>query len=133
MLYSFWREILQSSIAWVLYPAVVCLFSKKVDFTYAFSQSYYNYFYRILAAIHSLSSAVQFFDVNIYSHSLLPKHFLLVRFRIPVTVKQTSYQSSFIFRVASIRLKWQPPFEAATFSQKRTFSEHLVVWNNPSF
>ena len=74
-----------------------------------------------------LSTALYIFsEVKICSHPFLLTHSLFVYFRTPVTLKQTSYRSSYIFRAASIILKQQQPLEAATFSQK-DFSEYLVV------
>ena len=64
---------------------------------------------------------VYFSDVKICSHPHLLTDFLSVYFRRPVAVKQTSYQSSYIFRAASIILKWEQPLEAVTFSQKYLF------------
>ena len=71
---------------------------------------------RSFAAIHAFGGTVDFSDVKICSHPLLSTHFLSVYLRISVTVKQTSYQNSYIFRAASVILKWEQPLEAATFS-----------------
>ena len=78
--------------------------SKKVVSSYAFFQRYYNYFCRILAVIHS-NSSVHFSDVKICNHPVLRTHLLSAYFRTPVTVKQTSYRSSYIFSAASIILE----------------------------
>ena len=108
-------------IHWLIFPAVVFLFPQKVVFNYAFLQSYYNYFYRTLAAINSCSSTVHFSDVKVCNYPLLSTYFLLVCFRIPVTVKKTTYCSSYIFRAASFKLKWELPLEVATFTQNDFF------------
>ena len=78
---------------------------------------------------------VHFSDIKISCHPLLLMHFLSVYFRTPVAVKQTSYRSSYIFRAASIILKWEQPLEAATFCQKYFFRtpsclEELLLSNN---
>ena len=102
ILYLFWQEILQSSIDWVMFPAVVFFFPKNVSFCYAFFQSYYNYFYRTLAAIHPCGGNVHFSDVKVGNYPLLPTHFLSVCFRIPASEKknyllqQLYFQSSII-------------------------------------
>ena len=100
--------------------------SKKVGSSYAFFQSYYNYFYKILAAIHSFNDTVHFSVVKTCSHEIFPTQFLSAYFRTTVTVKQTSYWSSYIFRITSTILK-------STFSQKDFFSEYLVVWKSYFF
>ena len=56
-------------------------------------------------------------------------HFLSAYFIIPVTVKQASYQSNYIFPTASIILKWEQPLKTVTFSQK-DFSKYLLVSSN---
>ena len=81
-------------------------------------QRYYNYFHRILAAIYSFNGTVHFSDTKICSHPILPSYFLSAYFRVPVTVKQISYRNSYIFRAASMILKWEQPLELATFLQK---------------
>ena len=91
VLYLFWQENLQSSIIWVILSAVVHLFPKKVGSSYAFSWGLYNCFCKIFANIHSFNSTVHFSDVTIWSHLILPTHFLSAYFRTPVTVKETSY------------------------------------------
>ena len=121
VVYLFWQENLQSSIVWVILSAEICLFPKEVGSSYAFFQSYYNYFYRIFAAIHFFNGTVHFYDVKICSHLIFPIHFLSVYIRTPVTVKQTRYHSSYTFRAASIMLEWEQPLEAASFSQKDFF------------
>ena len=68
----------QSSIAWIILSAVVCLFPKKVAASYAFFQKYYNYFYSILADIHSFNGTLHFFDVETCLHPFLPTYFLLM-------------------------------------------------------
>ena len=88
-----------------IYSSNTMFISKKVGFTYAFFQRYYNFVYRILAVIHLSNRTVHFSDVKICCHPTLPMHFISVYFRTPVTVKQNSYQSSRIFRAASIILK----------------------------
>ena len=102
ILYLFWREILQSSIDWVIFPAVVFLFPKTVGFNYAFFQSYYNCFYRTLAAIHSCSGTVHFSDVKVCNYHLLPMHFLSVCFRILVTVKKNNLLKQLYFQSSII-------------------------------
>ena len=72
--------------------------------SYAFFQVYYNYFYRILAVIHSFNGTVYFSHVKMSSHPILLTYILSAYFRTPVTVKLTSYRSSYIFRAASILL-----------------------------
>ena len=89
----------------------------------------------MLAAIHSSNDTVYFSDVKICSDPLLLTHFLSVCFRTPITMKQTSHRSSYIFRAASIILKWEQPLEAATFCQKYFFRtpsclEELLLSNN---
>ena len=64
------------------------------------------------------NGTVYFYDIKICSYPLLLTNFFSVNFWTPVTVKQTSYQKRYIFRVASIILKWKQPLQAATFSQK---------------
>ena len=71
-----------------MFPAVAFLFPKNVSFSYAFFQSYYNYFYRTLAAIHPCGGTVHFSDVKVGNYPLLPTHFLSVCFRISATVKK---------------------------------------------
>ena len=44
-----------------------CSFPKKVGFSYAIFQRYYNYFYKVLAAVHSFNGTVQFLG-SWYSH-----------------------------------------------------------------
>ena len=96
----------------------------------------------MLAVIHSFSVTVYFSDVKICI--LFCSRTFSVYFRTPVTVKQTSYQSSYIFRAAFpvdkerklnvyktfilrpvsiglIILKWEQPVEEASFSQKDFF------------
>ena len=124
-----WQKNLQSSIVWVILSAIVCLFPKKV----AFFQRYYNYFYRMLSAIHSFNGTVHFSDVKIYSHLMLPTHFLSAYFRTPVTMKQTSYRSSYILRAPSMILKWEQPLEAAIFSQKDLFQNTYLSGAATSF
>ena len=74
-----------------------------------------------------------FSNIKICSHLILLTHFLSVYFRAPATFKQTSYQSNDIFRLTSIILKWEQPFQAATFLQKYIFLWHVVVWNSYFF
>ena len=60
--------------------------------------------------------------------------FLSAYFRTPVTLKQTSYRSSFIFRAVSIVLKWeQPLLWSLYFFAKITFSEYQALWNSYFF
>ena len=59
---------------------------------------YYNYLYNILAAIHFFNGIVHFSDFRIWSHIILPTHFLLAYLRTPVTVKQISHRCSCILR-----------------------------------
>ena len=47
----------------------------------------------------------------------------LTNFQTPVTMKQTFYWSKYIFRTASIILKWERSLETATFLP----NENLVV------
>ena len=107
----FWWKIFQSSIAWEILSAVVCLFKKTVGFSYAFFQKYHNYFYRILAAIHPFNGTAHFSDVKICNHPALPTHFPLEH----RSHRETNF-THYIFRAASIILKWQQPLQAATFS-----------------
>ena len=85
----------------------------------------------------SINNTAHFSDIKICIHltSLLLTHFLSVYFRTPVTVKQTFYQSSNIFRAGSIILKWEQPFKAATYAQKHFFKrsgcqEQVLLSNN---
>ena len=121
VLYLFWQEKLQSSIVWVIPSAVVCLFPKNVGSSYAFFQRWYNYFYRILAATHPFNDTVHFSDVRIWSHPILPTHFLSAYLRTLVTVKQTSYPSNYIVKATSSTLKSEHSLEATTFLQKKLF------------
>ena len=78
---------------------------------------------------------VYFSEVKVSSDLFLLTHFLSVYFRTPVAVKQTFYWSSYIFRGASINLKWEQPLKAATFLQKDSFRtpsclEELLLFNN---
>ena len=109
------------------------LFSKKVGSSCAVFERYYNYFYRIFAAVHSFNGTVYFSEVKICSHPILLTHFLSAYSRTPATLKQTSSQSSYIFRRASIILKREQPIEGATFLQKDSFSEYLVIWSSYFF
>ena len=131
VLYLFWRNNLQLSIIWVALREAICLFPRKVCSSYAFFKSYYKVFFRIVAAIHSFKGTVNFSDVKICNHQILPMHFLSAYFRTQVNLKQMSYRSSYTFRAASTILKWEQPLEAATFLQ--IFSDHLVVWNSYFF
>ena len=88
-----------------------------------FFQRNYNYFHIILATIHFFNVTVRFSDVTICSYPVLSTHFLSVYFTAPVTVKQISYQSNYIFRAASIILKWEQLFKQY-FSAERFFSEY---------
>ena len=115
----FWWENLQSSIVWVILAAVACLFLREVGSNYAFFQRYNNYFYRIIEAIHSFNGTAYFPDVKICIYPGFPTQFLSRYFRTPVTVKQTSYRTSYIFRVTSIILKWEKLLEAASSFAKR--------------
>ena len=111
-----------SSIVWVILSAAVFLFSKKIGSRYAFYivERHYNYLYRILGAIHSFNSTARFSDVRICSHPILPTHFLSAYFRTQVTVKKT-YQSSCIFRAASVLLKWEQLLKGTASSKKSFF------------
>ena len=77
-----------------------------------------------------------FLMFKICSHLLLLTHFLALHFRTSITVKQTSYQRSYIFIAASVILKWEQPVEAASFSRKDFFFrtpsclEELLLSNN---
>ena len=104
----------------------IMFISEKCWFQLCVLSKYYNHFYRILAAIHYFNGTVQFSDVKIFSHPNLPTHFLSVYVKTPVPVKQTSYRSSYIFRVASIILKWAVTWSCYFFTEI-FFSEHLVV------
>ena len=117
VLYLFWRGNLQLSIIWVALREAICLFPKNVGSSYAFFKSYYKDFFRIVAAIHSFKGTVNFSDVKICNHQILPMNFLSAHFRTQVNLKQMSYRSSYIFREASTILKWEQPLEAATFLQ----------------
>ena len=91
--------------------------SNKGGASYVSFQSYYNFFYRRLTVIHFFNDTVFFSDLNICSHPFLPAYFkvLSVYFRTSVTMKQTFYQSSFLFRAASILLKWKQPFPWSSY------------------
>ena len=96
---------------------------------------YYDYFWKIFGGIHSFNGTVYFSGVKICSHPHLLTHFLSVHFRTPVTVKQTSDQSNYIFRAGSIILKWEQSIEAATSSKKHFLRapsrlEKLLLSNN---
>ena len=52
--------------------------------------------------------------------------------KITVTVKQTSYRSSYIFKSAWIRLKWEQAIEVASFSQKELFQNTFFISNEQS-
>ena len=89
----------------------------------------------MIAAIYCFNSTVCIRDVKFCSHPLLLTDFLFVYFRKPVTVKQTSYWSSYIVSAASMILKQEQPLDVATFSQKRFFRtpsclEELLLSNN---
>ena len=127
VLYLFWRGNLQLSIIWVALREAICLFPKNVGSSYAFFKSYYKDFFRIVAAIHSFKGTVNFSDVKICNHQILPMNFLSAHFRTQVNLKQMSYRSSYIFREASTILKW----EQLLFC--RFFSDHLVVWSSYFF
>ena len=80
---------------------------------------------------------VHFSDIKISCHPLLLMHFLSVYFRTPVAVKQTSYRSSYIFRAASIILKWnesshlkQLLFRKKDFFRTPSCLEELLLSNN---
>ena len=84
---------------WVILSAVMFIPTplppqKKVGFSYAVFQRYYNYFYRIWS--HPICShpnaAIQFFKLSAY-------------FKALVTVKQTSYWNRSIFGEASKQWK----------------------------
>ena len=110
-------ENLQSSIVWVILSAVVCLLPKNVGSSYAFFQRYYNYFYRILAAISILSTlpyisrmlkfvAIQFcqriFFQRVSEHQL-PWNKLLIKETIfseqhQLYWKESSYLKQLFFR-----------------------------------
>ena len=105
--------------------------SKNVGTSYAFFQRYYNYFWGRLAAINSFNRIIYFSNIRIWSHWFLPT---FLKFFTPVTVNQTLYRNSSIFREATIILKWeQPLFWSNYFSTKKTFSEHLVFWSGYFF
>ena len=84
---------------------------KTVASSYAFIQSYYCYIDRILAPIHSFHGTVPFSDVKICSHLILLTYLHSAYSRKP----GISYPSSYMFRAASIILKWEQPLEAAIF------------------
>ena len=78
-----------------------------------------------------------FSEIKTCSHPILRTYFLSVYFRTPATMKQTFYRSAYIFRVASIILKWEQLLEAASFSQKIFFRissclQQLLLSNNYS-
>ena len=103
---------------------------KKVGFSYAFLQRYYKEYSQ-----PSILSTVYFSDVKICSHPLLLNHFLSVYLRTPVTVKETSPRSSYIFTATPNILKREQSHEVATFSQKDFFRtpscpEELLLSNN---
>ena len=66
-------------------PSSTMFIPEKSWLHYAFFQRYYNYFYKILAAIYSFNGAVHFPDVKTCSHPILPKHFLFPYFRTLLT------------------------------------------------
>ena len=107
--------------------------SKKIGSRYVFYivERHCNYLYRILAANHSFNSTARFSDVKICSHPIFPTHFLSAYFRTQVTVKKT-YQSSYIFRAASVLLKWEQLLKGTASSKKSFFSECVVVWSSYS-
>ena len=80
---------------WVILSAVMFIPppQKKVGFSYAVFQRYYNYFYRIWSypICSHPNAAIQFFKLSAY-------------FKALVTVKQTYYWNSCIFGEASILL-----------------------------
>ena len=121
---------LQSSIDWVIFPEVVFSFPKKVGFNYAFFQSYYNYFYRTLAPIHSCSGIVHFSDVKVCNYPLLLTHFFSVYFRIPVTVKKNYLLQQLYFQSRIIETEMREATWSSYFFAKRFFSEYLVAWKN---
>ena len=103
VLYLLWQENLHSSIFWVILSAVACLFSKKVSYSCAFYQMYYNYFYRIAAAIYSFNGAVHFSDIQFC-------------------------QRTFFQRISEHLSTWNRlPIEAAMFSK-----QHQFYWDESS-
>ena len=78
-------------------------------------------FQKMLVAINSFIGNSHISGIKICSHSILPKDFLSAYFRTPVSMKKTSYQSSYFFKAASIILKWEQPFEVAKFTRKYIF------------
>ena len=122
VLYLFWQENLQSSIVLVILSAVVFLLPKKVGSSYSIFQRYYNYFYRILAAIHCFNGTVHFFGAKICSCPILSTHFLSAYFRTPFTEKQISYQSNYIFRAASITLNERSHLKQCFYTERFFFT-----------
>ena len=70
----------------------------------------------ILSTVLHIFPRLRFAAIQFYGRNLLSPYF-----RTPVTVKQISYHSSCIFRIASIILKQEQPFEVATFLQTEVF------------
>ena len=82
ILYYFDRRICShSSIVWVIFWKVICLFPKISWFQLCVLSKVLDYFYKILAAIHSFNGTVHFSDIKIYNHTLLLTHFLSAYFR----------------------------------------------------
>ena len=108
ILYLFWWEILQSFHCLSNFFSNSIFISKKRWFQlYTFFHSYYNYFYRTLAAIHSFSVSVSFSDVKICNYLLLPTHF---------------FQS-----VSEYQSRWNKLLIEAIFSE-----QHHLNWNESS-
>ena len=127
---------MQSSIVWVTLSTVVCLFPKSlVQIMRLFNTIIISIEY---SQIPILSTVLYIFsEIKTCSHPILRTYFLSVYFRTPATMKQTFYRSAYIFRVASIILKWEQLLEAASFSQKIFFRipsclQQLLLSNNYS-
>ena len=87
----------------------------------SFSSRFYSYF---LEYSH---------DVKICSDPIWPMHFLSAYFRTPGTVKETYYRSIYMSRAVSIRMKWEKPLEAATFSPRDFFQNTWLSGTATSF
>ena len=112
--------------------------STKVGSSYAFLQRYYNYLYRIVAAIHSFNDIVHFSDVKTCSHPILLMHFLSGYFRTSVTWNE------FLIEVAVFseqhRLYWNESSHlkqliscTKNFFRISSCLEQLLLRNNNSF
>ena len=123
--YLFWQETLEPSIVWVILSAVKWLFPKKLVLVMRSSKGTI-----IISKQYSQPSS---FSMVLYIFLMLKfaGYVLSAYFRKPVTVKQTSYQSSYIFRAWSIILKWQQLLLSNNyFLVTNTFSDQLLLEDN---